>query len=377
MSRCHRPARYCPIAMGFLVVLSVLAIEPSFAAAAKNKAKASASTAAVTITAPANAATVSGTVNITAQTGTGVSWINVYIDGAYLASSPPDTFSWDFTALVNGSHTISSNAYTSTGSLAGSASITVNVQNANAKPAVTLTSPANSSTVSGNVTVTARSCPRSRGSISKSMARTSPRRRLSPSRGSPPAFQTGSTRSRRSRIAAAMSKSAHLPCRLPSPIKLATIMDQLPCVRRQIGSTSASTDHVTINAPAGVSPGDVLIAQVATRGGAGSPVTGPPGWVLAAHNNLTSNIVQAVFYHVVPASPAEPGSYTFTWLGTANDGAGGIADYVGVDSLNPIDDVNGATTASSTTIATPALSIPATHTTDRLVAMYTAPRSSS
>jgi hypothetical protein len=368
--------RYFAIAIACLFTLIALAVNPSNAAAAKNKAKVAASSTAVTITAPANAATVSGTVSITAQTGTGVSWINIYIDGGYLASSPPDTFSWDSTTVVNGSHTISSNAYTSTGTLAGSASITVSVQNANAKPAVTLTSPANASTVSGNVTLTAQVLP--------SVAWINFEIDGAYFASSPPYSTTWDSTSvpdgSHTIEAIAFSSS---DAQIGSSTVSVTVANQVgnnngPITLRStsIGSTSASTDHVTVNAPAGVSPGDVLVAQVAARGGSGAPVTGPPGWILAAHNNITSNIVQAVFYHVVPASPAEPASYTFTWLDTANDGAVGIADYVGVDPVNPIDDVNGDTSTSSTTIATPALSIPATHTTDRLVAMYTAPASS-
>ena len=47
----------------------------------------------LSITSPANGATIAGTVTITTQIGTGVSWINVYVDGNYLASSPPLSFS--------------------------------------------------------------------------------------------------------------------------------------------------------------------------------------------------------------------------------------------------------------------------------------------
>ena len=63
-------------------------------AASKGKAAApkAAATAAITIAAPASGATVSGTVAITAQIGSGVSWINIYIDGSYLTSSPPLTY---------------------------------------------------------------------------------------------------------------------------------------------------------------------------------------------------------------------------------------------------------------------------------------------
>src|SRR5579862_3251976 len=139
-----------------LVLIAFSILRPIDANAAKKAAaapKAAATTAAVTITAPAASATVSGTVSITAQVGTGVSWINVYIDGSYLNSSPPLTFSWNSTTVLNGSHTISANAYTSSGTLAGSASVTVNVQNTSTAPVVSITAPANNATVSGSVSI--------------------------------------------------------------------------------------------------------------------------------------------------------------------------------------------------------------------------------
>src|SRR3984885_15891605 len=96
------------LALSALLMLFVL--HPADANAAKQRkavAPKAAATAAVTISAPASGATVSGTVAITAQIGSGVSWINVYIDGSYLASSPPLMFSWDSTTVLNGSHSIS------------------------------------------------------------------------------------------------------------------------------------------------------------------------------------------------------------------------------------------------------------------------------
>ena len=335
-----------------------------------------AAASAVTIAAPGNDATVSGSVDITAQIGAGVSWMNVYIDGSYLASSPPFNFTWDSTTAVNGNHTISANAYASNGSLAGNASITVSVQNSNAQPAVTLTSPANNSTVSGNVTLTAQIIP--------SVAWIDFEIDGSWFASSPPLSTTWDSTSvpDGSHTIAALAFDGN-DNQIGSSTATVTVSNHSgsnggPITLRSTstGSTSSSSDHVTINAPAGVSPGDVLIAQIATRGGARAPLTGPPGWILAAHNDSTPTIVQAVFYHVVPASPAEPASYTWTWTNTTNDAAGAMADYIGVDPMNPIDDVNGLADQSSTTITSPALSIPSAHTNDRLVAMFTAPASS-
>ena len=55
-------------------------------------------------------------------------WENFYIDGKYYKSSPPYTFSWDSTTVINGNHTISAKGYNSSG-LVGASSIGVTVVN--------------------------------------------------------------------------------------------------------------------------------------------------------------------------------------------------------------------------------------------------------
>ena len=85
--------------------------------------------AAVVITSPANGATVSGTVSIATQyQSPPVTWENVYIDGSYLASSPPSTFSWNSATVANGAHTIRVDGRNSSGVVA-STSVAVTVAN--------------------------------------------------------------------------------------------------------------------------------------------------------------------------------------------------------------------------------------------------------
>ncbi|HVN28838.1 MAG TPA: Ig-like domain-containing protein, partial [Candidatus Binataceae bacterium] len=291
---------------------------------------------AVTITAPANSATVSGTVSITTQTASGIGWINVYVDGSYFASSPPFSFSWDSTNVANGSHTISSNAYATNSTLAGSASVTINVQNGNPKPAVTLTSPTNGSTVSGNVTLTAQ--------ISSSVDWIDFEIDNSYFASSPPLStiwdSTSVADGSHTVEAIAFNSSDQIIGTGTATVTVANHVSNGggPIALRSTSTASASsaTTGLTINAPAGVSPGDVLIAQIAVTGGSNAPVTGPSGWNLAAHNNSGTSFVQAVYYHVVPASPAERASYKWSWTGTSNNAVGGIADYENVNPQNPI-----------------------------------------
>jgi len=122
----------------------------------------------VKITSPANGATVSGTVSIAAQYSSPVSWVNFYIDGTWVASSPPSTLSWNSTGVANGSHTVTVNGYNSSNTQVATTSISLNVQNGGAPSPIptssptptsgqlTITSPANGATVSGTVSIAAQ-----------------------------------------------------------------------------------------------------------------------------------------------------------------------------------------------------------------------------
>jgi len=66
--------------------------------------------AAVKITAPANGASVSGTVSIVTQVLPSVTWINIYIGGGYFISLPQFAFSWNSATVANGVHNISTRA---------------------------------------------------------------------------------------------------------------------------------------------------------------------------------------------------------------------------------------------------------------------------
>lgn len=86
----------------------------------------------VSIGAPANGATVSGTIDITVSIGSGVVWVDVDIDSELYKSSPPYTFSWDTRQVGNGSHVIKAYAFNGSGGQVGTASIRVNVNNTSA-----------------------------------------------------------------------------------------------------------------------------------------------------------------------------------------------------------------------------------------------------
>ncbi|MBJ6749835.1 Ig-like domain-containing protein, partial [Geomonas anaerohicana] len=111
------------------------------------------------LTYPANAATVAGTVSVTADAtdNVGVSKVEFYVNGALKATVPssPYVYSWDTSALPAGSYTLMTKAYDAAGNIGQSQTITVTVANDLTAPAVSLTSPANNMTVSGSVNIAA------------------------------------------------------------------------------------------------------------------------------------------------------------------------------------------------------------------------------
>lgn len=103
----------------------------------------------VTLTAPANGATVSGTVTITATATDNVKVARVlfYLDGTTLIAtdlSSPYATSWDSKTIADGAHTVTASAFDTAGN---SASSTVSVTVANGAIAPTLTFSGNPTTI--------------------------------------------------------------------------------------------------------------------------------------------------------------------------------------------------------------------------------------
>ncbi len=112
---------------------------------------------AVAITSPANGASISGTVPVSADASdnAGVARVEFYRDNA--VSLGTDTFApysvdWDSSGSP-GAHTIYATAYDTSANAGTSTTITVSVLDV-VPPSVTLTNPTNGGTVSGNTTVT-------------------------------------------------------------------------------------------------------------------------------------------------------------------------------------------------------------------------------
>jgi thermitase len=114
-------------------------------------------TAPVTsITSPASGSTVAGvvTVNASASDNTGVTRVDLYVDGkmAGTSSTAPAAFAWDTLNYADGSHTLQTFAYDAAGNVGKSAIITVAVENARwtdvTAPSARITSPVDGQVVS-------------------------------------------------------------------------------------------------------------------------------------------------------------------------------------------------------------------------------------
>jgi len=118
----------------------------------------------VTLTAPADGATVAGTVAVAAgaSDNVGVAGVQFKLDGANLGAevaSAPYTMNWDTTGTANGEHTLTAVARDAAGNASTSAGIPVTVANApppdTIPPTVSINAPASGATISGTVSVSA------------------------------------------------------------------------------------------------------------------------------------------------------------------------------------------------------------------------------
>jgi hypothetical protein len=115
---------------------------------------------AVSLTAPADGATVSGTIPVTANASddTAVTGVQFKLDGANLGSedtSAPYSVNWSTTTATSGPHTLTAVARDAAGNSRTSGAVAVTVANDSTAPTVSITNPADGATVSGSVGVTA------------------------------------------------------------------------------------------------------------------------------------------------------------------------------------------------------------------------------
>ena len=115
----------------------------------------------VSLTAPANGASVSGSITVTASASDSVGVVGVQfrVDGVNFGTedtSSPYSRTWDSSTVGNGTHSLTAVARDAAGNSTTSAARSVTVSNGDSQaPTVSLTAPASGATVSGSVSVTA------------------------------------------------------------------------------------------------------------------------------------------------------------------------------------------------------------------------------
>jgi hypothetical protein len=140
------------------------------------------------------------------------------------------------------------------------------------------------------------------------------------------------------------------------------------------GNNGSALSSLTIGVPAGLQPGDILIAQIAVRLPPRASLIAPTGWTLVRRDQSLGQqqVVSAIYYRVVPSCGEQASDYTWTFP-TGNNAVGGIAAYSGADRGHPIDASSGEgdPAADASAVDAPSLLVPAGHYGDLLLCAYT------
>jgi len=118
-------------------------------------------------------------------------------------------------------------------------------------------------------------------------------------------------------------------------------------------NTTVTATGITLVEPAGVAPGDLLVACIAFRAASATSVTLPAGWTRVGEQKTgnttaaaSTSIANGVMAYIVRGGSAP--SYAFT-LPAANVGMGRVIAYRGQHASSPFDLSSAATTATATT----------------------------
>ncbi len=126
-------------------------------------------------------------------------------------------------------------------------------------------------------------------------------------------------------------------------------------------TSTAAVTGVTVNVPAGLADGDVLVTQITADNG--PTVTPPAGWsnvLPSAYLGMGGGARVFVYSHVVTSAAAEPASYTWQ-LSSAQKWNAGMSAFRGANTTTPFD--TAATVASDSTYSAAKLTVPEVTTT--------------
>lgn len=145
---------------------------------------------------------------------------------------------------------------------------------------------------------------------------------------------------------------------MPEDVEAAIVYIGASSGRNDALPTNGSAGALTIARPAGIAPGQALVASIAARPRS-MTVTAPTGWVQMTYTNQTNGgsstapggMSLITYYKIVTTS--EPANYTWTFANPSNSGGsavGGILAFSGIDTANgnPIDNNGSAWSARLT-----------------------------
>jgi hypothetical protein len=103
-------------------------------------------------------------------------------------------------------------------------------------------------------------------------------------------------------------------------------------------SNDVTVTQVTINTPASITAGNLLLANISINGGNQATTTAPSGWtrILRTDNDTNDSVIS---YSKI-ASASEPSNYTWS-IDHQTTAKGEISQYSGIDTSNPIDSFSG------------------------------------
>jgi hypothetical protein len=129
---------------------------------------------------------------------------------------------------------------------------------------------------------------------------------------------------------------------LSASVNLHSAAAQVVLRASSTASTSAPSTSFTLPTPAGVQPGDLMLASVVFRLGGEMSIAGPAGWTLVRRDSGSTgggtSLSQAVYFKF--AAVGEPSSHSWT-LSSMTGASGGIVAFSGIDPASPIDAHSG------------------------------------
>lgn len=320
----------------------------------------------VSVTAPTAGATVSGGVVLAASAtdNVGVAGVQFQVDGSPVGSpvtSPPYSLTWDSSTVPNGAHAISAKASDAAGNSAVSSTVGVTVAN---------TSPL----VINNVAVSGVTAATATVSWTTNLSATSQVEYGTTSAYSSSTALDHSLVTAHSQTLSGLQPSTTYHFRVASTDSSGNVARSpdgtfttagAPITFRSSSTVIAGT---TVSAPAGMTAGDVLIANLQVDA---DPVTvaGPAGWVLALDTRAADGF--GGFFHAQTwykvATATEPTSYSWSVSGSPWVDIG-LLDYTNVQAASPIDVIAGRDAGTTSTPVTS--SITTTGANEMVVAVF-------